>query len=85
MRTTFYVPKSRIEELKTFIRVDLKTARFIQNPYEQGNEYGISLELTVEDGNKLSQLRNEWYKQDYPIKSPKKSFLKRLLSNFYCL
>ena len=84
MRTTFYIQENRIEELKSFIRAELPTARFLQNPYKQGSEFGISLELTVEDGNKLSQLRNNWYNQDNPYKIPKKSWLSRLLSNFYC-
>ncbi len=84
MRITFYVPKNRIEELKTFIRGELTSARFLQNPYEQGNEYGILLELSVDDGNKLSELRNNWYNQDNLAKIPKKSFWKRFISNFYC-
>ena len=84
MRTTFYIQENRIEELKSFIRAELPTARFLQNPYKQGSEFGISLELTVEDGNKLSQLRNKWYNQDNPYISPKKGWLSRLLSNFYC-
>jgi hypothetical protein len=84
MRTTFYIQENRIEELKSFIRAELPTARFLQNPYKQGSEFSISLELTVEDGNKLSQLINNWYNQDNPYKSPKKSWLSRLLSNFYC-
>jgi len=84
MRTTFYVHKNRIDELKTFIRAELPSARFLQNPYEQGNEYGISLELSVDDGNKLSELRNNWYIKDNLTESPKKSFWKKILSNFYC-
>ena len=83
MRTTFYVHKNRIDELKIFIREKLPSARFLQNPYEQGNEYGISLELSVDDGNKLSELRNNWYNQDNLTERHKKSFWKMVLSNFY--
>ena len=36
MRITFYIPENRLIELKTFIKNDLPSARFIQNPYKQG-------------------------------------------------
>jgi len=80
MRTTFYIPENRIEELKSFIRDELPTVRFTSNPYKQGNEYGISLDMSVEDGNKLSILRNDWYNQDNLVIIPKKSIWQRLFS-----
>ena len=84
MKTIFHINENRIEELKSFIRAELPTARFNRNPYKVNDKYNISLELTVEDGNKLSVLRNNWYNQDHPYISPKKSWLSRLLSIFYC-
>jgi len=82
MRILFYVPTNRIDELKTFIRIELSSARFNENPYLQGEEYSVSLTLTVEDGNKLSILRNDWYNQEHPYKTPKKSNWDRILSVF---
>lgn len=79
MRTLFYIQENRIEELKIFIKTELPTARFLQNPYKQGSKFGISLELTVDDGNKLTRLRNDWYNQDNPYVSPKKSWFSRIL------
>jgi hypothetical protein len=67
MRTTFHIEQNRIEELKSFIRAELPTAKFNKEPYEQGGKFGISLTLTVEEGNKLSHFRKNLYKQDYPI------------------
>ncbi len=72
MKTTFYINEDRIEELKSFIKAELPTARFNHNPYKVNDEFNISLELTVEDGNKLSGLRNNWHNQDNPYVSPKK-------------
>lgn len=61
MRTTFYIPENKLIELKIFIRDNLKTLRFLQNPYKIGDEYGISIEISIEDYNKLAELRNSWY------------------------
>ena len=84
MTTIFYIPENRIEELKDFIKSDLPSARFNHNPYKVGKDYRISINLEVEEGNKLSILRNNWYNQDHPIVKANKNWLNRLLSNFYC-
>ena len=81
MYTSFYIKKNRLIELKSFIKFELKTARFEHNPLLIGSEkYNIALNLSVEDGNKLSELRNKWYMEDNPIKQPSKSLWKRFFS-----
>jgi hypothetical protein len=82
MYTSFYIAENRLNQLKSFIRAELPTARFKHNPLMIGMEYSISLDLSVEDGNKLSQLREKWYNEDNPPKSPKKSIWKQILSVF---
>jgi len=83
METSFYVKDERLEECKTFIRKSLPSARFIRDPFKVGNKWNINLELTVEDGNKLSSLQNRWHLEDNPIKKKKKNKLIQFFFNFY--
>ena len=81
MNTSFYIPTERLSELKTFVRDELPTARFRHNPLQVGDKWLISLNLEVEDGNKLSQLQSDWDRQDKPPKkyeSPLKRALKSI-------
>ena len=82
MYTSFYIAENRLNELKSFIRAELPTARFKHNPIKMGKEYNIALDLSVDDGNRLSQLREKWHNEDNPPKSPNKSIWKQILSVF---
>lgn len=66
MDINFYITPNRLDELKTFVRKNLKSAYFNHNPLKEGHEWFISLHMEVEDANKLSELRAEWYYQDNP-------------------
>ncbi len=78
MITNFYVAEFRLEELKLFIRSNLPTARFIDNPYKVGNKYSISLEMEIKDANKLNLLQNKWYDEDNAINSPSKNIFRKI-------
>ena len=77
MNTSFYLTEKRIPELKTFIK-QLPSARFKHNPLKQGNQFLISLEMDMDDSNKLSLLQNKWYDEDNKPE-PTKGFWKRIL------
>lgn len=85
MYTSFYIVENRLNELKSFIRAELPTARFKHNPLKVGGEFNISLDLSVNDGNKLSELREKWHNEDNPPKSPNKSIWNKILSVFNCI
>ena len=82
MYTSFYIAENRINELKSFIRVELPTARFKHNPLKEGCRYFIALNMSIEDSNKLNELHNKWYEEDNTLVKPNKSFLKQILSFF---
>ena len=82
MYTSFYVTESRLNELKSFIRAELPTARFKHNPLKEGDKWFIALDMEVGDGNKLSKLIEKWYNEDNPPKNPNKSIWKQILSVF---
>ena len=82
MYTSFYIEENRLNELKSFIRAELPTARFKHNPLKEGDKWFIALNMEVEDGNKLNLLHNKWHDEDNPPKSPNKSIWKRILSVF---
>jgi len=89
MYTSFYVKEERLPELKSFIRNELLTARFESNPQKHGDKWFIVLTMEVEDGNKLSQFKDKWYKEDNTPKLKKNggfllftylcNFIKKLL------
>jgi hypothetical protein len=78
---TFYVANDeRMNKVKNFIRQNMPTARFKNNPYKYSNgkwEFNISYELP--DMNKLSILLNEFYVEDSPPLAPKKRLWQRIL------
>lgn len=82
MYTSFYISENRLDELKSFIRTDLPTARFKCNPIKEGDKWFIALNMDVEDGNKLNLLHNKWFDEDNPPKEPKKNVLNRIVSFF---
>jgi len=82
MYTSFYIEENRLNELKSFIRAELPTARFRQNPLKEGDKWFIALSMEVEDGNKLNLLHNKWHNEDKPPKSPNKSIWKKIISIF---
>ena len=77
MTEHFYVKEERFQELKQFIRDNLPSVRFIQNPQLDYGKYTIYIDLEVEDSNKLNQLHNMWYDLDNPV-IIKKTFLNKL-------
>lgn len=82
---TFYIKKDRLFELKQFIRDNLNSARFLENPYELNTEYRITLSTNVNDANKLNELFNKWHDIDNSPKI-KKSIWKRFfnIQNLVC-
>ena len=82
MYTSFYIAENRLDELKSFIRAELPTARFKHNPLKEGDKWFIGLTMEVEDSNKLNLLHNKWHDEDNPPKSTNKSIWKRILSVF---
>lgn len=82
MYTSFYIAENRLNELKSFIRAELPTARFKHNILKEGDKWFIALTMEVEDGNKINLLHNKWYDEDNPPKSPNKSIWKRIVSVF---
>lgn len=81
---TFIVAnKERMNKVKAFIRENMPTARFRQNPYEFSNgKWEIDITYEIEDMNKLSTLLNEFYIEDNPPIPPKEGLLKRI-SNYF--
>lgn len=81
---TFYVANDeRMDKVKTFIRQNMPTARFKNNPYRFSSgkwEFNISYEMP--DMNKLSTLLNEFHLQDNPPAPPKKSLWNRIVEWF---
>ena len=82
MYTSFYISENRIGDLKLFIRTMLKTARFKSNPSKIGSEYHISLDLSVEDCNKLNAVRQQWDDEDTPPVENQMSIWEKLKSIF---
>ena len=82
MYTSFYISENRIGDLELFIRTALKTARFKSNPFKVGSEYHISLDLCVEDYNKLSIARQQWNDEDTPKTEKQISVFEKLKSIF---
>ena len=75
--------KDRLIELQKFIKSNMKTCRFNNNPLsdysENSDKYWINISYDSEDQNKLNVLQNKWYEIDNP-KIVKKSFFSRLFS-----
>jgi hypothetical protein len=82
MYISFYVKKERLYELKKFIRTNLKSARFSHNPLNEGEQYNIALDLSVEDCNKLNVLLSEWYDIDQEKDTKKKSLIQKIKDFF---
>ena len=80
MNTSFLISANKIGELKSFISSDLPTARFNSNPYRLGDEFRISLNLEVEDANKLSKEQEKWYNQEN-ILAPIKKINRRIVKS----
>lgn len=81
MEINFYIQENRLDELKLFIRAELITPRFKYNPLKMGNEYNIVLNLSVEDGNKLSKFLNTMYLEN-SLEKKHKSIWKRIIDFF---
>lgn len=83
MYTSFYISENRMNELMSFIKNELPSARFKHNPLKEGDKWFIALTMEVEDGNKLNLLHNKWYNEDNPPINTKKSIWKRIVKNIY--
>lgn len=77
----FLLKKERLPEFKDFLRKNLPSCRFIQNPFENDTTYTIYIEMNSEDSNKFTELENKWYEQDNP--QPIKKTFKEKLQNFF--
>lgn len=77
MQTHFNVESKKIDDTKKFIRT-LGSARFLCNPFRINDIYRISLELSSEDGNKLSIYLESLI--DEPIK--KDTLFQRIYNKF---
>lgn len=45
MYTSFYIKENRLNELKTFIRLNTPSVRFVHNPLKEGDQYYIAFTL----------------------------------------
>jgi len=54
MISTFRIDNANYKSLKNFIRLNLPSARFVYNPYLVNGMWVISLDISVEDDNRLS-------------------------------
>jgi len=81
---TFYVKNfERLNLTKEFIRKNMPSARLVNNPIRlHSGLYKIKITYEIEDKNKLSQLRKDFYLEDNPPAPPKKHFLTKLLNFF---
>lgn len=81
VKETFIVENDdRMNKVKTFIRQNMPTARFIQNPYRYSNgkwDFYISYESS--DLNKLSKILEEFYLEDNPPPPKKVTLIKQFL------
>jgi hypothetical protein len=82
--TTFYVPQHRYYELKEFIRLHTPSVRHQHNPIPiKGEEFMMTLCLTVDDLNRLSKLREKWFSEDNElIKKDTKGVINKILNFF---
>lgn len=64
MKQHFYIKKNRYSELKSFIREETPSVRFLNNPIENIDTFYISLDMEVEDANKMNLLFSKWYNED---------------------
>lgn len=85
MKMHFYIKPERYSELKKFIRENTPSVRFICNPYKHLKEMAISIEMKVEDGNKLNELFNKWHDEDNPKPLPRENIFLRTTSFFKSL
>ena len=60
---TFYINENNLDKTKSFIRT-LPSASFRCNPMLVGDKYNMSIEMEVEDGNKLSQFLEQYYESN---------------------
>lgn len=68
----FYTTEQRLIQLQSYIRKNMPTARFEQNPFQlTDGTYSVTLNYEIEDINKIHPLMNEWYYQDNPPKQNK--------------
>lgn len=81
VKETFIVENDdRMNKVKTFIRQNMPTARFIQNPYRYDNgkwDFYISYESS--DLNKLSKILEEFYLEDNPPPPKKVTLIEKFL------
>ncbi len=81
VKETFIVENDdRMNKVKTFIRQNMPTARFIQNPYRYSNgkwDFYISYESS--DLNKLSKILEEFYLEDNPPPPKKVTLIEKFL------
>lgn len=85
IKELFFVKgNQRMNIVKDFIRKNMKTARFIQNPYyyEHKDEFSVYISYDIEDINKLNDLLNEFYEIDNPKITSKENWFFRLLDKF---
>lgn len=85
VENTFYVSNDeRLTKVKSFIRENMPTARFISNPYRYSNgKWEVKISYEISDINKLDVLLNEFYNEDNPPLPPEKSLWQRLINFIY--
>ncbi len=71
MYRSFYIKETRLDELKTYIRVFTPTVRFYHNPLKVRNEWFIALTMKVEDSNKLNELFEKLDNEDESLEKSK--------------
>ena len=81
MKASFYLRADRLSELISFIREFTPSVRFEHNPIKGNGNYYITLDMKIEDSNKLTELQNKWYDEDNKVvEVEKKSTWVKLIS-----
>jgi hypothetical protein len=78
METSFYINQEKLPDLKSFIRENTPSVRFLTNPIKVSSEYQINISMNVEDGNKISQFREILLNQEREMLNTKRGLFKRL-------
>lgn len=81
----FYVSnENRMNIVKSFIRKNMPTARFIYNPYKHlDNRWSFYISYEIEDMNKINKILQEFYLEDHPPSIKKENFLKQIIRKAY--
>ena len=82
MKLLTYIDNQDLNRYKNFIRTNLTTARFIEEPFVNADKTSLYLELSVEDCNLLNEFKNHLVKRVIKEISWYKRFKIKLYARF---